>query len=250
LRIALCDRVRHARYGLHLIPPRELVELPPAPATASKPRPVNTSDQLLQRLDAVDENRPFSRSIRPWRCQFIRLTMHERVRREIAAQSLERSQMVVLDALLKLRQVCCDPRLVSLAAMRKGLSGSRGEASASRWPEVAVPHVQGNPIADRAAARTACAGVTEVVIRCGADNSGAFRRRHSDKFRHPRGGQRSCRTVSRTPLRPRGAQSSGRSCVEPVNLANIAAYVVARIVRVQLSGQTSGKFQFREVTTK
>src|SRR5215475_10990630 len=148
LRIALCDRVRHARYGLHLIPPRELVELPPAPATASKPRPVNTSDQLLQRLDAVDENRPFSRSIRPWRCQFIRLTMHERVRREIAAQSLERSQMVVLDALLKLRQVCCDPRLVSLAAMRKGLSGSRGEASASRWPEVAVPHVQGNPIAD------------------------------------------------------------------------------------------------------
>jgi len=172
--------------------------------------------------------------------------MHERVRREIAAQSLERSQMVVLDALLKLRQVCCDPRLVSLAAMRKGLSGSRGEASASRWPEVAVPHVQGNPIADRAVASAAGAGMTGVVI----DSAGAFRRRHSDKFRHPRGGQRSCRTVSRTPLRPRGAQSSGRSCVEPVNLANIAAYVVARIVRVQLSGQTSGKFQFREVTTK
>src|SRR5215470_16414668 len=61
----------------------------------------------------------------------IRLTMHERVRREIAAHSLERSQIIVLDALLKLRQVCCDPRLVNLAAMRKGLSRSRGEAKAA-----------------------------------------------------------------------------------------------------------------------
>ncbi len=50
--------------------------------------------------------------------------MHEKVRREIAAHSLERSQIIVLDALLKLRQVCCDPRLVKLAAMRKPLSGS------------------------------------------------------------------------------------------------------------------------------
>src|SRR5205823_4040874 len=58
----------------------------------------------------------------------IRLTMHEKVRREIAAHSLERSQIIVLDALLKLRQVCCDPRLVKLAAMRKALSGSRAGA--------------------------------------------------------------------------------------------------------------------------
>ena len=53
------------------------------------------------------------------------------MRREIAAHSLERSQIIVLDALLKLRQVCCDPRLVNLAAMRKGLSRSRGEAEAA-----------------------------------------------------------------------------------------------------------------------
>ncbi|MFL5269300.1 MAG: DEAD/DEAH box helicase, partial [Stellaceae bacterium] len=58
----------------------------------------------------------------------IRLTMHEKVRREIAVHSLERSQIIVLDALLKLRQVCCDPRLVKLAAMRKALSGSRAGA--------------------------------------------------------------------------------------------------------------------------
>jgi SNF2 family DNA or RNA helicase len=59
------------------------------------------------------------------------VTMHERVRREVAAHSLERSQIIVLDSLLKLRQVCCDQRLVNLAAMQKALSGSRGEAEAA-----------------------------------------------------------------------------------------------------------------------
>jgi superfamily II DNA or RNA helicase len=66
----------------------------------------------------------------------IRLTMHEKVRREIASHSLERSQIVVLDALLKLRQVCCDPRLVKLAAMRKALSGSRAGAEIPAAPAV------------------------------------------------------------------------------------------------------------------
>lgn len=49
----------------------------------------------------------------------IRLAMHERVRREIANKGLARSHIVILDALLKLRQVCCDPRLLKLAAARK-----------------------------------------------------------------------------------------------------------------------------------
>jgi superfamily II DNA or RNA helicase len=42
----------------------------------------------------------------------VRLSMHRRVREEIERQGLARSQIVVLDALLKLRQVCCDPRLL------------------------------------------------------------------------------------------------------------------------------------------
>ncbi|HMD62630.1 MAG TPA: DEAD/DEAH box helicase [Stellaceae bacterium] len=66
----------------------------------------------------------------------IRLTTHEKVRREIAAHSLERSQIIVLDALLKLRQVCCDPRLVKLAAMRKALAGSRAGAEVPAAPAV------------------------------------------------------------------------------------------------------------------
>jgi SNF2 family DNA or RNA helicase len=38
--------------------------------------------------------------------------MHDRVQEEIARSGLARSQIVILDALLKLRQVCCDPRLL------------------------------------------------------------------------------------------------------------------------------------------
>ena len=53
----------------------------------------------------------------------VRLAMHEKVRREVAAKGFARSHIVILDALLKLRQVCCDPRLVKLAAAR-GVSAS------------------------------------------------------------------------------------------------------------------------------
>ncbi|AUI70110.1 DEAD/DEAH box helicase [Beggiatoa leptomitoformis] len=49
----------------------------------------------------------------------IRLAMHDKVRKEIAEKGMARSQLIILDALLKLRQVCCDPRLVSLSAAKK-----------------------------------------------------------------------------------------------------------------------------------
>ncbi len=42
----------------------------------------------------------------------IRAAMHERVREALARRGLARSHIVVLDALLKLRQVCCHPRLL------------------------------------------------------------------------------------------------------------------------------------------
>jgi hypothetical protein len=40
----------------------------------------------------------------------IRAAMDKRVREAIAVNGLDKSQIVVLDALLKLRQVCCHPR--------------------------------------------------------------------------------------------------------------------------------------------
>ena len=42
----------------------------------------------------------------------IRLSMEKKVREAVERQGLARSHITILDALLKLRQVCCDPRLV------------------------------------------------------------------------------------------------------------------------------------------
>ncbi len=44
----------------------------------------------------------------------VRLAMDKKVRAEIKKKGLAGSQLMILDALLKLRQVCCDPRLVKL----------------------------------------------------------------------------------------------------------------------------------------
>ncbi len=48
----------------------------------------------------------------------IRVTLHEKVREQMAELTPQQSRIVVLDALLKLRQACCDPRLVKLASAR------------------------------------------------------------------------------------------------------------------------------------
>jgi len=54
----------------------------------------------------------------------IRLAMHARVQAAIAEKGLARSGIIILDALLKLRQACCDPRLLKLDAVRKTKAGS------------------------------------------------------------------------------------------------------------------------------
>ena len=54
----------------------------------------------------------------------IRLAMHSRVRQAIAERGLARSGIVILDALLKLRQACCDPRLLKLSTAKAAKAGS------------------------------------------------------------------------------------------------------------------------------
>ncbi len=49
----------------------------------------------------------------------IRISMHEKVRQEIATRGVEKSHIIVLDALLKLRQVCCDPTLLKTVEAAK-----------------------------------------------------------------------------------------------------------------------------------
>jgi superfamily II DNA or RNA helicase len=54
----------------------------------------------------------------------IRLAMHARVRQAIAERGLARSGIIILDALLKMRQACCDPRLLKMTATRRVKAGS------------------------------------------------------------------------------------------------------------------------------
>nr|WP_246501042.1 DEAD/DEAH box helicase [Azospirillum rugosum] len=70
----------------------------------------------------------------------IRLAMDKRVREEVARKGLARSHITILDALLKLRQVCCDPRLVKLESARtrvaKGAASAKLERLLEMLPEL------------------------------------------------------------------------------------------------------------------
>jgi superfamily II DNA or RNA helicase len=54
----------------------------------------------------------------------IRLAMHTKVQTAIAEKGLARSGIIILDALLKMRQACCDPRLLKLKAAERAKAGS------------------------------------------------------------------------------------------------------------------------------
>lgn len=49
----------------------------------------------------------------------VRLAMYNKVQDALSSKGLAKSQIVILEALLKLRQVCCDPRLVSMPSAKK-----------------------------------------------------------------------------------------------------------------------------------
>ena len=65
---------------------------------------------ILRRITLADSQRELYETIRA--------TLYDKVREQIASRSLAQSRIVVLDALLKLRQACCDPRLVKLPSAR------------------------------------------------------------------------------------------------------------------------------------
>jgi superfamily II DNA or RNA helicase len=66
----------------------------------------------------------------------IRLSMNERVRKEIDKKGIARSQIIILDALLKLRQVCCDPRLLKLESAKKVKNSAKLEQLMEILPEM------------------------------------------------------------------------------------------------------------------
>jgi SNF2 family DNA or RNA helicase len=66
----------------------------------------------------------------------LRLALHEKVRAEVARKGLARSGIIILDALLKLRQVCCDPRLVSLESARRVKGSAKLDLLMTLLPEL------------------------------------------------------------------------------------------------------------------
>jgi len=65
----------------------------------------------------------------------IRLAMEKEVRDTIAAQGFARSQITILDALLKLRQTCCHPPLVKLPQAAKVAESAKLELLLDLLPE-------------------------------------------------------------------------------------------------------------------
>ncbi len=66
----------------------------------------------------------------------IRLGMEKTVREALNSKGLAKSQITILDALLKLRQVCCDPQLVPLAAAKKVKTSAKLEQLMELLPEM------------------------------------------------------------------------------------------------------------------
>ncbi len=72
---------------------------------------------ILRRVNLGPEQRELYETIRG--------TLHDTVREQMAGLSAAQGRIVMLDALLKLRQVCCDPRLVKLPSARLVESSSK-----------------------------------------------------------------------------------------------------------------------------
>jgi superfamily II DNA or RNA helicase len=66
----------------------------------------------------------------------IRLGMEKTVREALSTRGLAKSQITILDALLKLRQVCCDPRLLKLQAAGKVKASAKLERLMEMLPEM------------------------------------------------------------------------------------------------------------------
>jgi SNF2 family DNA or RNA helicase len=66
----------------------------------------------------------------------IRLGMEKTVREALSTKGLAKSQITILDALLKLRQVCCDPHLLKLDAAKKVKASAKLEQLMEMLPEM------------------------------------------------------------------------------------------------------------------
>jgi len=66
----------------------------------------------------------------------VRLAMHERVKAEVDRKGLSRAHIIILDALLKLRQICCHPQLLKLPSAQKVQESAKLELLLDLLPEM------------------------------------------------------------------------------------------------------------------
>lgn len=66
----------------------------------------------------------------------IRMGMEKTVRQALSTQGLGKSHITILDALLKLRQVCCDPRLLKMGAATQVKQSAKLEQLLQMLPEM------------------------------------------------------------------------------------------------------------------
>jgi superfamily II DNA or RNA helicase len=100
----------------------------------------------------------------------VRLAMDKRVRDEIRRHGVARSQIMVLDALLKLRQTCCDPRLLNMDAARGVTRSAKLERLAGMLADLvaegrqAIVFSQFATMIELIAQRLEAAGLTHVTL--------------------------------------------------------------------------------------
>ncbi len=66
----------------------------------------------------------------------VRLSMNNKVRAEISKKGFGRSHIIILEALLKLRQVCCDPRLVKMEKAKQATASAKLDRLMEMLPEM------------------------------------------------------------------------------------------------------------------
>ncbi|MCB1971309.1 MAG: DEAD/DEAH box helicase, partial [Geminicoccaceae bacterium] len=81
--------------------------------------------EFVREIELSDEQRDLYESVR--------LAMHTRIRDEIKERGLARSNIAILEALLKLRQICCDPRLLKGDDGEKGSAGPGADVSSAKF---------------------------------------------------------------------------------------------------------------------
>jgi len=84
--------------------------------------------EIVETLSFEDRQRDFYDGVR--------LASHRRIQEVVRQQGLARSQITILDALLKLRQACCDPRLLGVSAGSTEVPSAKLEWLSSVLPEL------------------------------------------------------------------------------------------------------------------